>query len=87
VEQTEITEFAVLSVELQPGDRLVLIFDGIVEAQNERGDLFGFDRVRTLLSKQAGTAEIANSAQAFGQQDDISVLSIVRTPVMMESAV
>jgi serine phosphatase RsbU (regulator of sigma subunit) len=83
----EQAEFAVLSFELQPGDRLLLISDGIVEAQNERGDLFGFDRVRTLLSKQAGTAEIANSAQAFGQQDDISVLSIVRTPVMMESAV
>ena len=83
----EQAEFAVLSFELQPGDRLVLISDGIVEAQNDRGDLFGFDRVRTLISKQAGAAEIANTAQAFGQQDDISVLSIVRTPVMMESAV
>lgn len=83
----EQADFAVLSFDLQPGDRLILISDGIVEAQNERGDLFGFDRVRTLLSRQAGTAEIANTAQVFGQQDDISVLSIVRTPVMIESAV
>ena len=71
-------DFPTLSFDLQPSDRLVLISDGIVEAQNEHGDLFGFDRIRTLIAKQVSTAEIANTAQAFGQQDDISVLSIVR---------
>lgn len=79
-------EFPTADFHLDSGDRLVLISDGIVEAQNERGDMFGFDRLRTLLSKQVSTAEIANTAQAFGQQDDISVLSIVRMPVMIEAA-
>jgi serine phosphatase RsbU (regulator of sigma subunit) len=78
-------EFPVCSFDLQPGDRLVLISDGIVEAQNERGDMLGFDGVRTLLAQQVTTAEIANAAQAFGQQDDISVLSIVRMLVISEA--
>lgn len=77
-------EFPILIFNLQSGDRLVLISDGIVEAQNERGELFGFDRLRTLLSKQVSTAEIADTAQAFGQQDDISVLSIARVPGMIK---
>ncbi len=78
-------EFPTADFHLEPGDRLVLLSDGVVEAQNERGDLFGFDRIRTLLSKQVSTAEIATTAQAFGQQDDISVLSIMRIPVMIEA--
>jgi hypothetical protein len=76
------TEFPVMVFNLQSDDRLVLMSDGIVEAQNERGELFGFDRIRALLSKPISTAEIANTAQAFGQQDDISVLSIARVPVI-----
>ena len=71
-------EFATMDFRMDLGDHLVLISDGIVEAQNERGDLFGFDGMRALLSKQVSTAEIASAAQAFGQQDDISVLSIAR---------
>jgi len=76
--------FPTFTFDLHPGDRLILISDGIVEAQNERGDLFGFDRIRTLISKQVSAAEIANAAQAFGQQDDISVLAIARMPVTIE---
>lgn len=80
-------EFATMDFRVNLGDRLVLISDGIVEAQNERGDLFGFDGMRGLLSKQVSTAEIAGAAQAFGQQDDISVLSIVRVPAAAVVAV
>jgi hypothetical protein len=78
-------EFATMNFRIDPGDRLLLMSDGIVEAQNERGDLFGFDRIRILVSKQVSAAEIANAAQEFGQQDDISVLSIVRVPVTIEA--
>lgn len=80
-------EFATMDFRMELGDRLVLISDGIFEAQNERGDLFGFDGMRALLSKQVSTAEIAGAAQAFGQQDDISVLSIVRVPAAAVVAV
>lgn len=78
-------EFPSMNFQLEPGDHLVLISDGIVEAQSLHGDLFGFDRIRALLSKQVNAAEIANTAQAFGQQDDISVLSIQRLPAMIEA--
>jgi serine phosphatase RsbU (regulator of sigma subunit) len=72
---------------LDPGGRLVLLSDGIVEAQNERGELLGFDWVRTLLEKEPSTAEIARAAQEFGQENDITVLSIIRNPAMQEAVV
>jgi serine phosphatase RsbU (regulator of sigma subunit) len=56
--------------------------DGVAEAQNERGDLFGFERINELLQKPISAAELATAAQRFGQEDDISVLSVVRTAQM-----
>ncbi len=64
----------------QQEDRLVLIADGIVEAQNACREMFGFGCIRTLISKQVSAAEIAN-ARAFGKQGDISMLAIARMPV------
>jgi serine phosphatase RsbU (regulator of sigma subunit) len=61
---------------LENGDALVLITDGVIEAQNIAGDLFGFDRVRDLVLRHATAASLAAAAKQFGQQDDITVLSI-----------
>lgn len=61
-----------------PGDRLTLITDGIVEAQNGAGELFGFERTAKLSLEPAET--IAQTAQQFGQEDDITVLSLNFTP-------
>ena len=58
-----------------PGaERLVLLSDGVPEAQSIKGELYGFDRLSelTLMSAQ----EIAEAAQAFGQEDDITVLTL-----------
>ena len=63
---------------LAPGDRLTLITDGIVEAQNGAGELFGFQRTAKLSLEPAET--IAQTAQQFGQEDDITVLSLNFTP-------
>ncbi|MGB6191365.1 MAG: PP2C family protein-serine/threonine phosphatase [Terracidiphilus sp.] len=60
--------------QLIEGDSLLLVSDGIVEAQNQRGELFGFDRTRTISNQSAEA--IARAAQAFGQQDDITVLTL-----------
>jgi hypothetical protein len=38
------------------------------------GELFGFDRTRDLSTRSA--EEISNAAQAFGQNDDITVLTL-----------
>ncbi len=75
---TSDAEFPVSHFQLQPGDTLLLLSDGIVEAQDKSGQLFGFERIRKLLEKPISAAQIASAAQNFGQQDDISVLRIVR---------
>jgi serine phosphatase RsbU (regulator of sigma subunit) len=61
---------------LGAGDVLVLITDGVVEAQDSAGDLFGFDRVKELVGGHATAASLALAAREFGQQDDITVLSV-----------
>ncbi|MGB6783699.1 MAG: SpoIIE family protein phosphatase [Terracidiphilus sp.] len=69
-------EFSVMHFQLNPGDKLVLMSDGIAEATDERGQLFGFERVHELLRTASSAAEIAAAAQNFGQEDDITVLSL-----------
>lgn len=44
-------KFGVENVRMYPGDILLLFTDGIDEAQNENGDLFGVERLQTLLAK------------------------------------
>jgi serine phosphatase RsbU (regulator of sigma subunit) len=80
-------EFSQLRFQLQPSDRLVLLSDGVVEAQNQQGKLFGFDRVRQLLATPVTAAEIAAAAQTFGQEDDISVLCISFSGIIGEPIV
>jgi serine phosphatase RsbU (regulator of sigma subunit) len=53
--------------------------DGIVEATDAKGELFGFERVNELLHSAKSAAEVAAAAQAFGQEDDISVISVTHT--------
>lgn len=61
---------------LHPGDRLLLMSDGVVEARQASGELFGFDRVHNLSSQSA--FYIADAAKSFGQEDDITVLTVRR---------
>ena len=61
---------------LHPGDRLLLMSDGVVEARQPSGELFGFDRVYNLSNQSA--FYIADAAKEFGQEDDITVLTIRR---------
>jgi Stage II sporulation protein E (SpoIIE)/7TM diverse intracellular signalling len=74
-------------VQLREGDRVTVLTDGVVEARSKDGDLFGFDRT-AAISK--GSAEaIARTAREFGQEDDITVLTITRTtqPMSMSNEV
>ena len=61
---------------LHPGDRLLLVSDGVVEARKPSGELFGFDRVHNLSNQSA--FYVAEAAKDFGQEDDITVLSVRR---------
>jgi hypothetical protein len=64
--------------ELAPGDRLTLFSDGVAEARNTKGELLGFERAAALTGK--GAADIADAAQRWGQEDDITVLIVARAP-------
>lgn len=71
-------DFSLASFVLQPGDSLILMSDGIVEAQDADGALFGFERISEMLERQATSEQIAIAAQQFGQEDDILVLQVRR---------
>ncbi len=58
-------------------ERLVLLSDGVPEARTSTGELYGFERLHALTLKPA--QEIAEAAQRFGQEDDITVLTLAIT--------
>jgi hypothetical protein len=60
--------------QLTSGERLVLMSDGVPEARSHMGELYGFDRLSSLTLMTAG--DIAEAAQRFGQEDDITVLTL-----------
>ena len=66
--------YEIISVTLEPGDCLTFVSDGVVEARARSGELFGFDRTRELSRRPA--EDIARVAQKFGQEDDITVVTV-----------
>jgi serine phosphatase RsbU (regulator of sigma subunit) len=67
------------SFALSSGNTLTILSDGVVEAQSQAGELFGFDRTRAISGQTA--EDIATTAKSFGQQDDITVLTLTFAPV------
>ena len=67
-------EYEVEAVRLEPEDRLVFLTDGVPEARDSTGGLLGFEGLGELA--QRPVEEIARAAIAFGQEDDISVVSV-----------
>ena len=70
-------EYESSTFQLRAGDRLTLYTDGLLEARNAAGELFGFARIAEISSESS--ERIAQSAQQFGQDDDITVLTLTRT--------
>lgn len=71
--------YAESSFELREGEQLTLVTDGVVEARNNAGELFGFARTAAIAAESAES--IARQAQRFGQEDDITVLSLAREAI------
>jgi serine phosphatase RsbU (regulator of sigma subunit) len=66
------------------GSRLTFYSDGIVEAQNPKGELFGFERSRQISMEPV--AAIVEAAKQFGQQDDMTVIAITRDAAAVRDA-
>jgi hypothetical protein len=73
------TEYFESTFQFDPGWHITLVTDGVIEARDKHGTLFGFERTADLSTRSAEA--IAETAQAFGQEDDITVLSMVRAQV------
>ena len=70
------TRYETIRFQLPRGSRLTFYSDGIVEAQNSRGELFGFERSRQI--SMDSVESIVEAAKQFGQQDDMTVIAITR---------
>lgn len=67
-------EYDQATLRLDVGDRLIFLSDGVVEASNAHGELFGFERTQQVSNESA--RYIAQTAKRFGQTDDITVVSL-----------
>jgi len=72
-------EYETSSLNLAADDRLILYTDGVLEARNAAGELFGFARIAEISGNTS--EQIAKTAQQFGQDDDITVLTLTLAPV------
>lgn len=79
--------FSRRKLRVRPGDRLVLVTDGVLEAPSPEGVLFGDDRLDRLLGERAGepierlVAAIIESLRAYTgdpqlEHDDVTVLAV-----------
>jgi len=59
---------------LERGERMVMVSDGVLEARSSSGELYGFERLIDLSRLPASA--IAETARDFGQEDDITVLTL-----------
>jgi hypothetical protein len=73
------------TINLNVGDRLTLYTDGLLEARNHSGELYGFDRLKQLLATEPDAKQASDAAVVFGQDDDITILTITRLATGIES--
>jgi hypothetical protein len=75
----ETASYCQTCMEMGAGDHVVLLTDGIPEARNPDGVLLGFPKIESLLRDGAKVRMLAETAQHYGQNDDMTVISIGRT--------
>jgi serine phosphatase RsbU (regulator of sigma subunit) len=70
---------------LGPGDRALFYSDGLVEAHNPEGEMFGFPRLRALVAEHAGEEPLVDflmeelysfTGERWEQEDDITLVTL-----------
>src|SRR5215216_545677 len=73
---------------LQAGETALLYSDGLVEAHDPRGEMFGFSRLRTLVAEHGEEGSLGNllleelysfTGEGWEQEDDITLLTLRRS--------
>jgi serine phosphatase RsbU (regulator of sigma subunit) len=76
---------------VQPGESILLYSDGLVEAHNPQGEMFGYERLYALLGRsclpgapdpiEGLLAELAEfTGSDWEQEDDVSMVTLRRSP-------
>ena len=65
-------------LKLSERDQLALYTDGLLEARSHSGELYSFDRLKILFASNPTAEQAAQAAVNFGQDDDITVLTLTR---------
>ncbi len=82
----EDVDYQVTQLELTPGDKVILYTDGIVEAMNEKEEMFGFERLQDVVQEARSMSadsllqeildKVNEFAGAAAQHDDLTVIVI-----------
>lgn len=76
-----------VTVALQVGDHFSLYTDGLLEARNNVGEIYSFARLKTLFAMRPDATQASQAAVSFGQDDDITVLTLTRLAIGEDSIV
>lgn len=80
---------------LEPGDSLLLHSDGVVEAHDPDGEMFGFPRLKDSVARYPGGAELidlvladlhTHTGPGAEQEDDITMVTLARSPDAADAA-
>jgi hypothetical protein len=82
---THLSSYDETPLSLNINDSLSLFTDGLLEARNQAGELYGYERLKTLFAAKPTSAEATEAAVTFGQEDDITVLTLTRLAAGEES--
>ena len=75
---------------LEPTDSALLYSDGLVEAHDPQGEMFGFPRLRELVAEYAEERSLGEAlleelysfvGEGWEQEDDITLLTLERSPI------
>lgn len=70
-------------VQLAPGDRVVLVTDGVTEAENDKGEFFDNERLEAVASKDPCFEDVFTSVSTFCNgvplNDDCTVIELAYT--------